>query len=194
MPNPDIDKIKDIDAGEEYNIKNTWRPFKFFGADLSETPTTGPVFGIGVGQSMIATAQVFSPDEPVIFEIEPQPIPGEFTADAAAVSSGGIVDRGYVDLTRGTWLLIANCYFASNANGTRRADISPNSESTSGSVAYMQTPAADGTTTNYNICAIVNVTNLSARYYLVMQQSGGGSNLSIGGTITAHRLGEAYFS
>ena len=111
------------------------------------------------------------------------------TANATTSTSGQRATRAIISLSKGLWILVANCYWQSNATGYRHAVISPNSASETGGVAYMRTSANNSQVTNYSLSAIVNIESGTPTYYLNMYQNSG-SSLTIGGSFTAVRLSD----
>lgn len=111
------------------------------------------------------------------------------TANATSSTSGTWATRAAVALSEGLWLLVANCYWSSNATGYRYSTIATSPASESGGVGYMRTSATSGQVTNHSIAAIVNVASGTPTYYLNMLQNSG-TGLTIGGNFTAVRLGD----
>lgn len=108
------------------------------------------------------------------------------TASSTSSTSGTWATRASVNITPGLWLLIANCYWSSNANGYRYSTIAPNAASESGGVGYMRTSATNGQVTNHSLAAVVSETT-NKTYYLNMLQNSN-SPLTIGGNFTAVKL------
>lgn len=159
------------------------------GIDVNGTTTINPNDAINLNLVAGSNMSITANGADVTFAAtDTKPSSKAGTADQSTATSGTYTNRAHVQLSEGLWLLVANTSFQSNATGLRHSLISSNSASETGTVAYERTNATNGNQTNHSLSTVVNVESGAPTYYLVMRQNSG-TNLSIGGTLTAVRLG-----
>ena len=197
MPNPEIDKIKDIDAGEEYAIKNTntWRGVKFNNGGTNTTlldtePNTpagdSVIFSVGDNMRIESGPTVPGIPSPVLIfhatDTKPEGYVGNITAAGESVAHGtSWTTLLHVDITPGIYIVSWAASFASNGGtntGYRGAGIATTGEP----FAYMSSQVPAVTNNTYTLVsgsALHKTTTNQTLNLKVRQYSSAGTNLTV---------------
>ena len=182
MPNPNIDKIKDIDAGEEYAINDTWRPIYIKDEDMENEP-----LHLIQGRNIILSylGPELDHGDVTIHAIDTKPTDYETNETAPAVSmpTGGnwqLVTNDPILYAEENelWLIIVALEYQSNATGIRGVGISDDPGTAPPIIYKNQVNAVNGAVTNLTFATFIKPTQSSNFYIWGRQDSGQNLNVT----------------